>query len=83
MNFAAARLHRTIVLLFWVPQLLYDLMTYYTVLDILINHKQEVANRKQYLRFTIGYSVMMLGIFIGSLILLGMFWRYTIIQHLL
>ena len=46
MNFAAARLHRLIVLLFWVPQLIYDLMTYYTVLDILINHKQEVANRK-------------------------------------
>ena len=31
------------------------------------------------MRFTVGYCVMMFGIFVGSLILLGMFWRYTII----
>ena len=75
----AATMHLVVFLLFLCSQLFFSFVNYATVIKIAVSHRGTKMTFKDALMFEVAWCIKLCGVFLGSLILLGMFWRYTLL----
>ena len=81
MNWRAAFMHLAVVLTFYLTQLIYDIINYVTGWATM----KYDTHSTQYLSavFTSGWLIKIVGGSLASCILIGMFWRYTLVQKVI
>ena len=83
-NARAARFHLALVLIFWTSLLVYEVTLYIcTIEELFFLHHRSQDRRINLLAKNIGTLILLIGQFVGFMILLRMFWRYTIIHEVL
>ena len=73
-------MHLVVFLLFFCSQLFYSMLNYATVIKIAVSHHGKELTFKDELMFEVGWCIKLCGVFLASLILMGMFWRYSLLQ---